>query len=75
MNDTHGNKKFREMVELYRARYQGSERKGKIHVAKKLYEEILHYGGRFLRKQERLGYWYEVQSRVAIEKVRSSESS
>lgn len=66
-----GNVHFRQVVWKHRQEYKEASRFVKTSIAEKVYDDIssLDPPGRFLKKDDETGYYYEITEETAIEKV------
>jgi hypothetical protein len=70
VNNTDGNVRYRKLIEQHRAAYVVAARRAKAMIAKRVVSMIHDSGGRFLRRDELKGCWFEIAHEKAVEKVR-----
>lgn len=77
-NNHTGNIEMRRIIERYRGQYQMSVRGEKYKLVRKVYDELVDAGMKFLKPAESQDGWVEVDAEAAIQKVghalRSSRS-
>lgn len=64
-----GNQRMRQILDKYRAEYQASERGQKCLIVERVYGELLKGGTKFLKRDDRVDGWVEVDGESALEKV------
>ena len=59
-NSQIGNRRFRKLVQEYQPEYLNARRKAKPQISRTIVQIVRRRGGRFLKKDETTGYFYEV---------------
>jgi len=64
-----GNRYFRSLINKFRDQYLRSRKIDKPHISRAIVTEIRNRNGRFLKKDEKLGLWFEIGDDLAREKT------
>lgn len=64
-----GNKFFRELINLHRHQYLKAKKNDKPHISRSIVNRIRAKNGRFLKKDDEDGLWYEIGDDLAREKT------
>ena len=64
-----GNRNFRDMINLHRRRYLKAKKNDKPAISRAIVRAVRESGGRFLKKDEKSGLWFEIGDTQAREKT------
>ena len=64
-----GNRTFRELIDLHRRPYLTARKNNKPEILRSIVRTICEANGKFLRKDEKSGLWFEIGDDVAREKT------
>ena len=64
-----GNRLFRDLVNLHRRSYLKARKNDKPAISRAIVKEIRRHNGRFLKRDEKSGLWFEVGDDAAREKT------
>jgi hypothetical protein len=64
-----GNRNFRDMINMHRRTYLKARKNDKPAISRAIVRSIRETGGKFLRKDEKSGLWYEIGDDAAREKT------
>lgn len=68
-NSHPGNRHFRQLINMHRDRYLRAKKNDKPHISRSIVHMIRSKKGRFLKKEEEDGLWYEIGDDLAREKT------
>ncbi len=68
-NSHPGNRFFRNLINIHRGKYLRAKKNDKPHISRSIVNTIRAKNGRFLKKEEEDGLWYEIGDDLAREKT------